>query len=111
MVLGFIRLEIKMQDDQRPSRGVAGLEGGEVKIGIRPEAVRIGLDGWLDARVVARQFLGDSVVLKLLLGDGTTLLADQRTSVEDAPIGTEVRIGWPTNDVHLFPPDAEEATR
>jgi len=102
---------LTIADQRIPCGNHSGLDAGEVKIGIRPEDVRIAEDGLLVARVTARQFLGDSVVHKLLLTDGTPLLADQRSPAHAAPVGAEVRIGWPADVVHLFPPDAEEATR
>jgi ABC-type Fe3+/spermidine/putrescine transport system ATPase subunit len=87
-----------------------GLASGPVKIGVRPEDVRVYADGAIAARVAARQFLGDSMAIKLLLADGTALIADQRQPACSAGLGEEVRIGWPAEGMHLFPIAAEEAT-
>ena len=83
---------------------------GRVQVGLRPEELRIGPSGWLDAQVLSRHFLGDSVVVRLALTDGTPLLVDQRAPVCDAAIGAKVRVGWQPEAAHLFL-SAEEETR
>jgi hypothetical protein len=60
----------------------------------------------LTATVVGRDFLGDSLVVRLRLADGTIVLADRRGSIS-AAIGDSVQIGWPADAAHLFA--AEEA--
>src|SRR5262249_29247107 len=98
-----------------PSLSVAGknvpcaargaMPGGRVKVGVRPEDVEICADGCLEARVVGRDFLGDSVIVRMTLADGTPLVADQRAPLADAAVGQQVRVGWKPEAVHLFPPD------
>jgi ABC-type Fe3+/spermidine/putrescine transport system ATPase subunit len=88
----------------------AGLAPGAVKVGVRPEDIRVGAEGLLPARVTSRTFLGDSVILQVALTDGTSLLADQRAPVCDAAIGAGVRVSWPAAATHLFPSDDEEAS-
>ena len=80
---------------------------GPVKVGLRPEDLRIGPAESLDAHVTSRHFLGDCVVVRLTLADGTTLSVDQRAPLCDAAIGAPVRVGWRPEDAHLFP-SAEE---
>jgi ABC-type Fe3+/spermidine/putrescine transport system ATPase subunit len=82
---------------------------GRVKVGVRPEELRIGPDGCLAAQVVGRQFLGDSVIVRLMLADGMPLVADQRAPLAEAAVGQQVRVGWPPEATHLFPPEADEA--
>jgi ABC-type Fe3+/spermidine/putrescine transport system ATPase subunit len=82
---------------------------GRVKVGVRPEEVQISADGWLAAQITGRQFLGDCVIVRLKLADGTSLIADQRAPLCDAPVGSQVRIHWPDGAAHLFPADGQEA--
>jgi ABC-type Fe3+/spermidine/putrescine transport system ATPase subunit len=84
---------------------------GRVKIGVRPEDVRIGDGGSLTAQVTGRQFLGDSVIVRVTLADGTSLVADQRSPLADAALGQQVRIGFDAGAVHLFPADPCEGQR
>jgi ABC-type Fe3+/spermidine/putrescine transport system ATPase subunit len=92
-----------------PFASANGFAEGRVRIGVRPEDVRIGEHEGLSAVVTGRQFLGDSVVLQLKLSDGTLLVADQRGPEADGVVGTSLRVGWQPGAAHLFPPDAEEA--
>lgn len=88
-----------------------GLSTGPVKVGVRPEDVRIDPSGCLRGQVVGRQFLGDSVVVQLKLADGTLIHADQRGSLADAVTGEQVGISWTAAAVHLFPLDDSEAAK
>jgi spermidine/putrescine transport system ATP-binding protein len=81
------------------------LPAGEVKVGVRPEDLRIDAAGSLVAKVVGRQFLGDSVMVRLVLADGTPLTVDQRAPLADAAVGEHVRLSWSADCVHLFPAD------
>ncbi len=76
---------------------------GDRRIGIRPEDVRVDDSGSLAARVVSRQFLGDTVVLQVQLEDGTIVHVDQRAPYTTVSPGEQVRIGWNPDAVHLFP--------
>jgi ABC-type Fe3+/spermidine/putrescine transport system ATPase subunit len=78
-------------------------DSSDLRIGIRPEAVCVDDRGFLTARVVSRQFLGDSVVLQVELADGTLLHIDQRAPHATVNPGEQVRIGWNPDEVHLFP--------
>jgi ABC-type Fe3+/spermidine/putrescine transport system ATPase subunit len=81
------------------------LPAGGVKVGVRPEDLRIDTAGWLAASVVGRQFLGDSVIVRLVLGDGTHVAVDQRAPLANATVGEQVRLSWASECVHLFPAD------
>ena len=83
------------------------LPAGPVRVGVRPEDVRIGAEGWLHARIVERTFLGDVVQLRLALPDGTILLADQREPENGWRPGQSVPVGWRPEAMHLFPWSAE----
>lgn len=82
---------------------------GRVKLGIRPEDLQIQEQGGLGARVIHRQFLGDSTIIRLQLADGTSLVVDQRPPHALAAIGDEVRIGWSSVAGHVYPADVQES--
>jgi ABC-type Fe3+/spermidine/putrescine transport system ATPase subunit len=83
---------------------------GDVRVGVRPEDVRVVSEEGLPAEVVGRQFLGDCVVLTLRMADGTVVCADQRAPHSQAVPGRQVQIGWDADVVHVFAADgAEEA--
>ena len=86
-----------------------GFASGPIKVGVRPEDLQIAQSGFLPAKVVRRQFLGDSMIVRLLLGDGTPLVVDQRLPLTDGAAGDEVRVGWQPEAAHLFPPEPSEA--
>ncbi len=85
-----------------PCDKARNLISGDIRIGIRPEDVRVDSKGCLPAQVMSRQFLGDSVVLQVQLADGTVLFVDQRAPHTAALAGEQVRIGWNPDAVHLF---------
>jgi ABC-type Fe3+/spermidine/putrescine transport system ATPase subunit len=93
-----------------------GLPPGPVKIGIRPEDVelvpagRVG-QGSLAAHVSRRLFLGDSVLLTVVLADGTALISDHRGAADGFSPGSQVNVTWKPGAEHLFAVDAEEAAR
>src|SRR5206468_1026024 len=72
------------------------------RVGVRPEHIRLGGDGPLEAKVVQRQFAGASVSLRLALADGTTLTAELPGDVSAPAIGETVRVGWPADRAHVF---------
>jgi ABC-type Fe3+/spermidine/putrescine transport system ATPase subunit len=85
-----------------PCAGGEEIAAGGVRLGIRPEDVQICDDGWLAARVAARRFLGDSIVIELELPGGAILFADCRELNGAASVGGEVRLRWPIAAAHLF---------
>jgi ABC-type Fe3+/spermidine/putrescine transport system ATPase subunit len=74
-------------------------------VGVRPEHIRLGGDGPLEAKVVQRQFAGASVSLRLALADGTTLTAEFPGDLSAPAVGDTVRVGWPADRVHVFAED------
>lgn len=91
-----------------PCDKASRLAAGEVRIGVRPEDVRVDNDGCLTATVVSRQFLGDSVVLEVQLADGTVLHVDQRAPFAVAAPGEQLRLGWNSDAAHVFCADGRE---
>ena len=96
----------------------APIAGGAVKVGIRPEEVRIAStrDGnsrselpTLRATVLSRLFFGDSTTLCVRTADGTELTIDQRPASDAAP-GQTVQIEWSPAAMHIFPAEDEIAT-
>jgi ABC-type Fe3+/spermidine/putrescine transport system ATPase subunit len=90
---------------------------GTVKVGIRPEDVRIviqsrsaseGPAGSVSATVVSRLFYGDSTTLLVRTAAGSELTIDQRPASDAAP-GETVRIEWLPAAMHVFPADEETA--
>jgi ABC-type Fe3+/spermidine/putrescine transport system ATPase subunit len=118
-----------------PLAGKSPVAGGPVKVGIRPEEVRIVLgsphapredgitrsviptiDGItrgvmpsMTATVVNRLFFGDSTTLLVRTGGGAELTIDQRPA-SDAQAGETVQIEWSPAAMHVFPADEEVAT-
>lgn len=79
-----------------------------VKLGVRPEDLRIDSTGPLAATVESCQFLGDCVHVRVILGDGTRLIIDQRSSVDGVRPGQQVGLAVDMACVHPFA--AEEGT-
>ncbi|MBA3262271.1 MAG: ABC transporter ATP-binding protein [Thermoleophilaceae bacterium] len=79
-----------------PAQLASGFEGGE-RVGasgevlVRPELVGLEIDPGGAAEVVGRTFLGHDVLYRVRLADGT-LLAAQRPSNEEVPLGSRVRV-------------------
>lgn len=100
---------ITIANQSVPIIGPNGLASGQIKVGVRPEDLEITDGGFLPAKVVRRQFLGDSVIVRLMLSDGTPLVVDQRLPLNNGAAGDEVRVGWRPEAAHLFPPEPSEA--
>jgi ABC-type Fe3+/spermidine/putrescine transport system ATPase subunit len=73
----------------------------EVVVGVRPEDVRIDDSGFLTAKVVARQFAGATVSLRLTVAGGPPLAVELRGGAVPA-VGEEVRVSWPAAAAHVF---------
>ena len=82
---------------------------GAVKLGVRPEHLRLAPEGHLSAQVVGRQFSGQSVLVRMIAGDGTPLVADVREPSSHVALGQTVGVSWLPEDAHMFPADGEEA--
>ena len=81
---------------------------GKVQLGIRPEDLQVSNDGWIAAKVVSRQFSGDSTSLRLKLESGEMVLVDERPP-SPAQVGETVKLRWDPQAAHVFP--AAEETR
>ena len=85
-----------------PLPSKCNLSFGRVRIGVRPEELHVNRGGWLSASVVSRSFLGDSVSLRLVLEDGTIVVADERPPFCQAAVGESTKIGWSEEAMHIF---------
>jgi ABC-type Fe3+/spermidine/putrescine transport system ATPase subunit len=94
-------------DAKLPCDNGIGVAAGAVRLGIRPEDIEIGHDGWLAAHVTGRQFVGGMTVVELRLASGTELVIHRREVNGELSIGQQVRLGWPPDAAHLFPADGE----
>lgn len=79
---------------------------GTLKVGVRPEAVRLDPAGFLSGKVVHRRFAGATVSLGLRLTDGSEILAEVRAEGVAPTVGEQVRFGWDPAAAHLFPAEA-----
>jgi ABC-type Fe3+/spermidine/putrescine transport system ATPase subunit len=70
--------------------------------GVRPEHLRLGSAGILQARVVQRQFAGASVSVRLTTDDGTSLTAELPGDVPVPVVGEPVWVSWPPERAHVF---------
>jgi ABC-type Fe3+/spermidine/putrescine transport system ATPase subunit len=87
-----------------PTDGRCAVPAGPVKVGLRPEDVRIGPTGRIPATVVSRLFFGDSTTIRVRVADDCELVVDQRPA-SDAAVGETVWLDWPAEAMHLFPAD------
>jgi ABC-type Fe3+/spermidine/putrescine transport system ATPase subunit len=75
-----------------------------VKVGLRPEDVRIGPRGRIPATVVSRLFFGDSTTIRVRAADDCELVVDQRPA-SDAAVGDTVWLDWSPEAMHVFGTD------
>jgi ABC-type Fe3+/spermidine/putrescine transport system ATPase subunit len=74
----------------------------EVQIGVRPEDVQLGEQGYFPAQVVSRQFSGAQVALKLATQRGDTIAAELDADGHTPPVGATVQVSWPPRAAHVF---------
>jgi ABC-type Fe3+/spermidine/putrescine transport system ATPase subunit len=74
-----------------------------VVVGLRPEDLRIGGEGFLAAQVVSSEFCGSSVWTRLRTPQGLSLSAETRD--RPAAVGESVRVGWALRAAHVFAAD------
>ena len=72
-----------------------------IRLGVRPEHLRLGGAGFLTARVVQRQFAGASVSVRLNAA-GTMLTAELRGEDVVPAVGEEVGVEWSPERAHVF---------
>lgn len=80
---------------------IAQLPAGDIRIGIRAEAIHARPDGTLPCRVEVVERLGDRTHLHVRLMDGTTLIAEDKGTSQVKP-GDAVRLGVDGATAHLF---------
>jgi ABC-type Fe3+/spermidine/putrescine transport system ATPase subunit len=78
---------------------------GPVRLGVRPEDIELSAEGLLHARVIARQFCGASIWLRLESQGIVDLLAEVRADARPPAVGDLVCISWTPHAVHLFGAD------
>jgi ABC-type Fe3+/spermidine/putrescine transport system ATPase subunit len=76
--------------------------GSRVRLGVRPESVRLGPEG-LPARVGLRQFGGATVSLRLEMDGGEVLAAELPGDAAIPAVGEWVRATWAPEAALLFP--------
>jgi ABC-type Fe3+/spermidine/putrescine transport system ATPase subunit len=92
-----------------PLASAAPPSSSAVKLGVRPEDMRLGGVGLLEAQVIGRQFFGPSVLVRMVAKDGSPLVANVREPLPDVDVGSRVSVSWPAAAAHLYAADAEEA--
>jgi multiple sugar transport system ATP-binding protein len=82
----------------------AELPSGELRLGLRPEAVRVGGDGTTKAKVELVERLGERTLVYARLADGQAITAEAEGDSK-VKIGDEVPLSIDGDAVHLFGPD------
>ena len=88
-----------------PMNIVAAPGRPDLKLGVRPEHVRLESDGGFDAVVKSAEYLGADTVVTCSTSAGGTLadtLAARLPGRHDLAEGTRVRLGWSPEDTHWF---------
>ncbi|WP_244617268.1 ABC transporter ATP-binding protein [Pleomorphomonas diazotrophica] len=80
---------------------VAALPGGDLRVGVRAEAIRVRPDGALPGKVEVVERLGDRTHLHIRLMDGSTLVAED-TGISQVQPGDAVRLAVEGATAHLF---------
>ncbi len=76
-----------------------------LKLGVRPEHVRLVASGGVAAVVQSAEYLGPDTVVTCTTSSGTTLgdtLAARLPGRHELSEGASVRLGWATEDTHAF---------
>ncbi len=88
---------------------LAGLAGGDVIVGFRPEAARVDGTGPLTAQVYADDLHGSFTILHIALQEGETILHARASRETLYPIGTPIRFDLDPDRVRFFDPRTEAA--
>ena len=88
----------------RTPLALADLPSGELRLGLRPEAVRVGGDGSIKAKVELVERLGERTLVYARLADGQAITAEAEGDSK-VKIGDEVPLTIDGDAVHLFGPD------
>ena len=88
---------------------LASLPNGEVIVGFRPEAARVGGTGPLTAQVYADDMHGSFTILHVALEEGESILHARASREVNYPIGTPIRFDLDPAMVRFFDPRTEAA--
>jgi ABC-type Fe3+/spermidine/putrescine transport system ATPase subunit len=77
-----------------PVAGTPAGASGRMQLGLRPEDIRLGQDGFFTAEVVQRQFCGSTLSLRLETEDGTLLSCERGDGDCPAKVGDRVQVSW-----------------
>ena len=91
-----------------PLAGQAAPRSNRVRLGVRPEDVQLGDDGFVRAKVLNRQFAGATVSLRLQVENGPVLAAEVRNDARVPATDEFVGVRWEPRAAHLF--SANEGT-
>lgn len=91
------------------ARGVAGSSARTVVVGVRPEHLRVGADGPLEATIAVIESLGHERHVFCRLGTGEMLIARFPSDASVPSVGSATRLGVAPEYLHLF--DAETGAR
>ena len=86
------------------SLAAGDLPSGDLRLGLRPEAVRVGGDGKIEAKVELVERLGERTLVYARLTDGQAITAEAEGDSK-VKIGDEVPLTIDGDAVHLFGPD------
>ena len=87
---------------QLPLDGRIPPEVRRLILGVRPEDLRLGREGFLKGRVIDRQFTGSTITLRLDIGESDSMTAERRVDETIPPLGEEVHVDWAPHAAHLF---------
>jgi len=88
----------------RTPLAAADLPSGDLRLGLRPEAVRVGGDGSIKAKVELVERLGERTLVYARLANGQAITAEAEGDSK-VKIGDDVPLSIDGDAVHLFGPD------
>jgi len=97
---------VRLGDGSEIATGVPrnGLPGGELRLGLRPEAVRVAAEGGTRAKVELVERLGERTIIYGRLSDGQPITAEDE-GYSRVAIGDEVGLAIDGGAAHLFTAD------
>jgi ABC-type Fe3+/spermidine/putrescine transport system ATPase subunit len=99
------RPAVRLNDGTRIPLASEPPQARRLLLGVRPEDVRLGANGFLAGRVKNRQFSGASASLRLQAGNGFELLAEVRSLDHSPGVGEPVHLSWDPAAAHVFAGD------
>jgi ABC-type Fe3+/spermidine/putrescine transport system ATPase subunit len=76
---------------------------GRIRLGLRPELLRVGEPGFVRAQVTQLQFSGAAVSVRLQLSDGLTITAELSGTDRQPALGEIVPVHWTPETALIFP--------